>query len=381
MQALLFRQELPADIASACAESVSRTLNHMNADDLATEQGKRIARSWLQLLNHTDDQTRSVLVRSVRTLASDDSLCIRRSLGPVIFRGDLKISRRMPSDQAPDLLLLSHMETFCESESSTICRSCLQAYGQLARHSQISKVLLAGVLKRLLIQLASFEEQPMLRVAAYEQIQDIAYFRHSSRSPEAVNSLIQSVRDELYQGILIEWFTAHGSQKAIRTMISEITQLLDRKYSDFQEELITIALPKLVRYRAAVVLQKLADFTGEQLSMMVFRTEHFMKVLGEGLLYSPPGQHLDFLKYVRESVLDKTVCHADIVQIMKDNQPDLIDIAVWELGMVDPVGSSASFARGRDCLKFVANCMEPALRYDIACAFVFQIYLKFTCAV
>lgn len=368
-------------IPSTCAFAgvVSRALNHMSVGDLKTELATKLVKSWLQLLIHPNKRIRDVLVRNIKVLAANQGVCIRYALtsaAPVMQKTNTDLQ---PDQADPDLMLLSHMEHLCGEASSDAYQSCLQAYGQLAQHMVHSKVLLAGVLKRLLIQIASVEEPPLLRVAAYEQIHEIALRKHGEKSPAAVNKLVQSVRDELYQGIVIEWFVStSGSKEQVRKMITEITKILDRKTEEFEEELFKIALPKLVRFQAAIALDKMAGYLGDPVPVLVMQHGNFMKVLGEGLLHSPAGQHRDFLEYLSGSLLQGQVTFDDLVALIAQNQPDLIDIAVWELGMADSGKQPTPFSRGSECLKFVGGCIVPPLRCVLSICHPLYTVLKLT---
>ena len=378
------QSDLPSAIILPLARSISRILRHMDAGELAQAIGQQLVKAWLQLLVHQDGSIRRVIVGAIAVLTTDDCLCARQLFATGTRRGQRSGRSPQASDTPVPVALLKHVEELCVAAPVCVHQSMLQALGQLAQRMSHSRLIVAGALKRMLVQLTSPDAQRVLRVTAYSEIRAMAVSKFDTDPSEAVKRLVNEVKGELYPGMLLEWFRSkrdpgdHHSK--VRKMVAGIATVMDAKEDELHNELLMYSLPKLVRYRANCLTDVVNYFVGMPegtFSWLDHRNEdskkmqsvvvmhHIVDVLIDGLLHCKPGQHGDFLEYLHRTATSGQISLDDLHGEIRGNQSDIIDAVVWEMGIDDPTDKEGPRERAKECMDFVALCV-PGGRSSMA---------------
>jgi serine/threonine-protein kinase ATR len=383
------RSDLPASVVLAFAQSMSRVLRHMNQDNLRQPKGVGLIGTWLGLMKHESEDVREAIVDSIGVvLTADDCLCAKQL--PVKMQQQASDGSAGGARQAqasdvspPPISLLMYVEELCCSGSHDVSQTMLRALGQLARFMSSSKILVAGVLKRLLIQLTVSNAPAMLRVTAYEEINAIASSMYAGiDTSRALANTVRDVQSELYPGLVTDLFRDRRDPELhakVAKMIRGITAVLDVEESVFHRDLLRVSLPTLVRHRAVFLIDVVKYFATlppgtivqwqshgnhnspsiqEKLQTLV--TASLNDVLVDGLLHCKTGKHShsDFLEHLSKSVLGGTVEVVDLHNEIRSCMSEVVDTAVWEMGREDTVDPRGPCKGAVACLEFVAGCQS-----------------------
>jgi len=292
----------------------------MNQDNLRQPKGVGLIGTWLGLMKHESEDVREAIVDSIGVvLTADDCLCAKQL--PVKMQQQASDGSAGGARQAqasdvspPPISLLMYVEELCCSGSHDVSQTMLRALGQLARFMSSSKILVAGVLKRLLIQLTVSNAPAMLRVTAYEEINAIASSMYAGiDTSRALANTVRDVQSELYPGLVTDLFRDRRDPELhakVAKMIRGITAVLDVEESVFHRDLLRVSLPTLVRHRAVFLIDVVKYFATlppgtivqwqshgnhnspsiqEKLQTLV--TASLNDVLVDGLLHCKTGKH------------------------------------------------------------------------------------------
>ena len=378
--------DLPSSVMLAFAHSTARVLQHMSERDLQHPEGIALVKAWLALLTHESKSVREAIVETIGVVTADDCLCtqqlnVKQSQSS---QGGAASQRRPQAQTDRSVALLMHIESQRNAVSVEVWESMLRALGQLARYMSNCKILVAGVLKRLLVQLTLLDAPPLLRVTAYQEINGIACSKYPGMSAtRAVTNIVREMQGELYPGLLMEWFGDNTNTANVAKMITGITTVLEVKAEDFHRDLLRISLPTLIRYKAPWLIDVVKYFATlqpgtikqwpsngkqskvsmqEKLETLVAASLH--EVLVEGMLRVPAGTHSDFLDHLSKSVLKGRFQVVDLHGEIRSCCTEIVDAAVWEMGQEDTGDPQAPVKRAVDCLDFVATC-EPGGRGNV----------------
>jgi serine/threonine-protein kinase ATR len=271
-----------------------------------------------------------------------------------VFGAAFGKQRNAGADENPFVTLEAFMQTLVHKSSVPgVPESVLQALGQLARNLHAPPELTALVLKRFLDELT--DGSKTTSVVAYDEIHEIAHVRFGQdadrrkRDSSAVKQLFDSVKDELYTGIAMQWFQ-HDAPGRIRKRVDQVAELLEVKSVDFADEIVQIALPSLVATRAEAPLRNLARYQKKNLGMLMMEPQEMQsKILASGLLM---GSSSEFIPFVARCIEGS---QEDVVDLLaKISWSFVVQEAVWEMGKDEPL-AEAPKTRALSCLQYLID--------------------------
>eukprot|EP01050_Picozoa_sp_SAG11_P004670 SAG11_NODE_304_length_10999_cov_3.121376_1_plen_1446_part_10 len=225
----------------------------------------------------------------------------------------------------------------------------MKALGQLARHCDSPRSLTSLVVTILLAELT--DGNNVTSVIANDEIREIAHarFARRKRGSDAVKHLFESVKDELYVGIALQWFRVNTSQLDQR--VAQVAELLEQQVEDLKTDVLEIALPQMVAMKLKRPLEHLERFIGKEIANIMLHSDmRIRKILSCGLLQGG-SRHVDFLKFFAKMIHGKVV---DAERLVSDHSTYVLEAAVWEMGKVEPIESGPR-ERALACLQFVAK--------------------------